>query len=90
MKQSIVEGEWVVVIAVSGMIRADIIRGRLETENIPVKLRFESAGKIYGLTVDGLGEVEVLVPAEYREQALEILRQSFYEEELPWDKERSE
>ncbi len=83
------EEKWEVVAVEPGMIKADIIKGRLETEGIPVKLRYESAGRIYGLTLDGLGEVEVLVPSDYLYLAREVLARSYREDELPWNKERS-
>ena len=35
----------------------------------PVLLRRESAGMVYGLTVDGLGQVSILVPQELAEEA---------------------
>lgn len=78
------EEKWKIIAVEPGRVRADIIRGRLETEGIPVKLRYESAGVIYGLTLDGLGNVEILVPAESLLRARNILDQSYEREELPW------
>lgn len=52
---------------------AEIIKGRLSCEDIPAILKYEAAGIIYGLTVDGLGQVEVQVPSNLAERALEIL-----------------
>jgi hypothetical protein len=43
-------------------MEAQIIKGRLESEGIPVLLSYESAGLVYGLTIDGLGEVKIMVP----------------------------
>ena len=54
-------------------MEAQIMKGRLESEGIPVLLSYESAGLIYGLTVDGLGEVKVMVPKHLAEEAREIL-----------------
>ncbi len=45
------------------MTEAQIVKGLLETNDIPVNLEYEAIGKIYGLTVDGLGKVVVLVPS---------------------------
>ena len=56
-----------------GQPEAQIIKGRLESEGIPAVLRYESAGVIYGITVDGLGQVEVQVPAFLAEKARQIL-----------------
>ena len=55
------------------MEEAKIIKGRLESEGIPVLLRYESLGLIYGFTVDGLGEVKIMVPQHLAEEAKEIL-----------------
>jgi hypothetical protein len=52
---------------------AEIVKGRLESEGIPAVLRYESAGIVYGLTVDGLGQVEVQVPASLAEEARQLL-----------------
>lgn len=54
-------------------MEAQIMKGRLESEGIPVLLSYESAGLVYGLTVDGLGEVKVMVPGHLAEEAKEIL-----------------
>jgi hypothetical protein len=80
--------EWERVTIVSGMVHADIIRGRLETEGIPVRLLYESAGRIYALTLDGLGEVEIRVPSACLRRAREVLGDVFGEEDIPWDKPR--
>jgi hypothetical protein len=67
-----------------GQIEAEIIKGRLNVENIPAMLKYESLGSVYGLTIDGLGQVEVLVPLKYAEQAREILgRDADLEPECP-------
>lgn len=57
----------------SGQLEAEIIKGHLESEGIPAILRYESAGLVYGLTIDGLGQVEVQVPSSLARQATEIL-----------------
>lgn len=57
----------------SGQLEAEIVKGRLESEDIPAILRYEAAGLIYGLTIDGLGQVEVQVPSSLAKQAREIL-----------------
>jgi len=76
---------WEVVCSASGMPNAKIIAGRLETEGIPVELRYDAAGTIYGLTVDGLGEVKITVPADLLEKAREILERVYDEGDLIWD-----
>lgn len=76
---------WIPVAVVSGMAMADILRGRLETEGIPVRMRYEAAGRIYALTLDGLGEVELIVPSSCLQRAREILAVVFGEEDIPWN-----
>ena len=55
------------------MLRANVIRGVLEGAGIPVMLSYESIGQTIGLTVDGLGRVEVKVPGEWAQEARDIL-----------------
>jgi hypothetical protein len=62
-----------VVYIASGQLRAEVIRSKLEAAGIPVLLQYESLGIVMGLTVDGLGEVRVLVPAEYANEARALL-----------------
>ena len=65
--------KWVPIFTASGLGEAYIIKGRLESEGIPVKLSYEAISKIYGFTVDGLGEVYIMVPDEDVERATDIL-----------------
>jgi hypothetical protein len=61
-------------------LQAQIVKGRLESEGVPAMLRYEGAGLIYGITVDGLGEARVMVPENLVEQAETILADQEYEE----------
>ncbi|MBN2397353.1 MAG: DUF2007 domain-containing protein [Deltaproteobacteria bacterium] len=74
--------QWKIVHVAAGMIEANIVAGRLETEGIPVRFRYEAVGVIYGLTLDGLGKVEVLVPAEHVAEALEALADRYDEDDM--------
>ncbi len=65
--------EQLVTVYIATQMEAQIIKGRLESEGIPVLLNYESAGLVYGITVDGLGEVKVMVPKRLVEEAREIL-----------------
>ena len=65
--------EQLVTVYTARYMEAQIIKGRLESEGIPVLLSYESAGLVYGLTVDGIGEVRIMVPKRLAEQAKEIL-----------------
>jgi len=63
----------ITIYVASGQPEAQIIKGRLEIEGIPAMLRYESAGIVYGLTIDGLGQVEVQVPSALAEEARQVL-----------------
>jgi len=64
------------VYTASGQIQAHVIKGRLESEGIPVLLRYDSGSTVFGLTVDGLGEVHLLVPRDQAARARKILSQA--------------
>jgi len=76
---------WEVVCSASGMINANILVGKLETEGIQTKLQYEAVGTIYAITIDGLGEVKIMVPSEYLEKARTILSQTYEEKDLAWE-----
>ena len=57
----------------ANQIEAELIKGMLESEGIPALLKYESLGQVYGLTVDGLGQVEVQVPSKYAQDAENLL-----------------
>ncbi|MGA2670988.1 MAG: DUF2007 domain-containing protein [Dehalococcoidia bacterium] len=65
--------EQLVTVRTAKYMEAQIIKGRLESEGISVLLSYESAGLVYGLTIDGLGEVKIMVPQRLAEEAKEIL-----------------
>ncbi len=58
-----------------GMLRAQVIRSKLEAFGIPCLLRYESAGPVFGITVDGLGAVRVLVPRHLAEEARSLIEE---------------
>ncbi|MGC9976994.1 MAG: hypothetical protein ABSC57_09850 [Syntrophales bacterium] len=80
------EEKWEVACTASGMANANIVLGRLETEGIPAKLKYEAVGAIYGITIDGLGKVDVLVPASYLQKVREVLAQTYDDGEMEWEK----
>ena len=63
-----------VICTVQGELTADVIKSRLESEGIPVLLEYESAGRVFAMTVDGLGKVRILVPKELAEEAKQIIK----------------
>ncbi len=65
---------FVLIHTVQGELTANVIKSHLESEGIPVLLQYESVGVVYGLTIDGLGEVKILVPQELSEEARQIIK----------------
>ena len=65
--------EEMAIVCTARQMEAQIIKGRLESEGIPALLSYESAGLVYGLTINGLGEVKILVPEHLASKAKEIL-----------------
>jgi len=67
------EPDLVCIQTCQGLLLGELYKSKLEAAGIPVLLRYESAGLIFGITVDGLGQVRVMVPAELANEALELL-----------------
>ncbi|MGD8967489.1 MAG: DUF2007 domain-containing protein [Anaerolineae bacterium] len=60
----------------AGLLKAQVIKAKLEEAGIPVLLDYESIGPVMGLTVDGLGQVRILVPKACAEQARALIDES--------------
>jgi hypothetical protein len=58
---------------VAGSMEAEIIKSKLESFQIPVLLKFESVGHIFGITMNGLGKVKIMVPKSFIKEARTIL-----------------
>lgn len=56
---------------------AVVIKGRLDSLNIPAIVQQEALGAVLGLTVGPLGSANVLVPEPLAERALAILAETF-------------
>jgi len=56
-----------------GHLRANVIKAKLEAAGIPVLLSYDAMSVIFGLTVDGIGKVRVLVRPEDVEAAQGVL-----------------
>lgn len=59
------EPNLVTVYRSQGILAAEVVKAKLEAAGVPVLLKYESAALVFGLTVDGLGLVEVMVPEEW-------------------------
>ena len=57
----------------SGEIEAQAIRSALEAAGIPAELKIEAAQRLFAVTVDGLGAIRVMVPADRLEEARSII-----------------
>ncbi len=67
------EPELVVVYTSAGSLAAEVVKGRLESAGIPAMLKSE-ARNTFPFTIDGMGQVEVLVSKQHEEQARELLK----------------
>jgi len=65
--------EMLCVFIANGQIQAHQARAFLESAGVPAVLRGESLSKTHGLTLDGLGRVEVLVAEADAERASALL-----------------
>ncbi|MEM7537577.1 MAG: DUF2007 domain-containing protein [Chloroflexota bacterium] len=65
--------EPVVVWEAENELEAQIVKSKLESEGIPVLLRGEALGAIYGLTTGALAATDVLVPAPLLDKAVDLL-----------------
>ncbi len=65
----------VTIDTVYGINIANILKSKLESYGIPVLLKYESVGITFGLTLNGLGKVEIKVPAEFEKDAKMLLSQ---------------
>lgn len=61
------------LVRVSGAINAEPVLAALRANGIPARMQGEALGSVYGLTLDGLGEVVILVPEEDAERARDLL-----------------
>jgi len=64
-----------------GHLRANVIKSKLEAAGIPAILSYDSASLIFGLTVNGIGKVRVMVRQEHAEEARKLLAEQQPKEE---------
>jgi len=58
----------------SGEMEAQVIRSLLEYHGIPCLLKGEAARNIYGLTVDGIAEVRIMVWERMADRARALIK----------------
>ena len=54
---------------------AQVIKSYLESNDIPVLLQGEAAGRVFGMMVGAMAEVRVFVPAPLADKARELLEE---------------
>ena len=67
------EHTWVSVLTVQGELQAEVVRGLLEAQGIPVNLSQEGVARAYGLGVGPLSEVDVMVPDNFVNDAQKVI-----------------
>ncbi|MBC7328065.1 DUF2007 domain-containing protein [bacterium] len=67
----------IVTVFLTDYMKAIILKGKLESEGIPVVLQYETLGAgAGGILADGLGEVSIMVPKSMAEKAKEIIEET--------------
>jgi hypothetical protein len=66
---------FVYLTSVSGGPEVDIVKSLLESYGIPVNISYEAMRTVMGLTMDGMGNVDIFVPADKRDEAEKILNE---------------
>ena len=69
------EPELVCVRTCQGWEVAQVFKSKLEAAGIPVLLKYEAIALVYGITVDGLGQVRIMVPQTYATEATALLEE---------------
>ena len=66
-------GDQVELLKVEGAINAEPILAALRANGIPAGIVGEAVGRVYGLTLNGLGVVTIVVPREFEEKARDLM-----------------
>lgn len=61
------------LITVDGLVAGEIIKSKLASFAIPSILKFETAGRLLGITLNGLGKVTVMVNHRNLSRAMELI-----------------
>ena len=68
-----ISDKWVLLVRVTGEAESQILRGLLEAHDISVNLVREGVGRVYGLEIGPLAEVQILVPSSQFRRGQEVL-----------------
>jgi len=66
---------WVVIREIQGSFEEEHVRAFLGANGIAVRSRGEALRHTHAMVLDGLGRVEIMVPSEQKDQALDLLKQ---------------
>jgi hypothetical protein len=64
-----------VLTEVQGRLEAEFLKSYLEANGIDVELFQESVGQTMGITIDGLGSVQIFVPKDQAAEARQLLEE---------------
>ena len=68
--------DFVAVSAVQGQVAEAQVRAFLEANGIPTQVRGETLRTTHGISIDGLGSVEILVPSDQADEARALLQEA--------------
>jgi hypothetical protein len=68
--------DFTAVSTVQGQVAEGQVRAFLEANGIPTRVRGETLRTTHGISVDGLGRVEILVPRAQADEARELLKEA--------------
>ncbi len=71
-----------------GELEAQLIKGMLDSYGIPCILRSNAAGSVHSFVFDGMGEVRIMVPEAYAEEARTVIN-SEYQPDSPKKQEEN-
>lgn len=71
-----------IIYKTNSFVEANLMKGILDNFNIPNFIEKEAIGKIFGFTVDGLGEIKIKVPSNYKNRALKVLNNFLRRQEM--------
>ena len=57
-----------------GELEAQVIKGLLESHDIPCLFQSNTASSVHAFAIDGLGEVRVMVPEDMADKARELIK----------------
>jgi hypothetical protein len=69
----LVRKELVTVYTAHGQAEAKVIKSMLEANGIPVTLKSEAIGELYGVAVNGLGAIDIIVPKSFADIARRLI-----------------